>query len=101
MAMASLSSGKLYIFFKQTLNKEQGIEWIKKERLASFLESECYLEYRLANLVSQAQPAGDPGERVSLRLDRTPRAPPVRKQKEEPPEEPDEDEVRVGVGGSI
>nr|XP_045000020.1 regulator of G-protein signaling 22 isoform X1 [Jaculus jaculus] len=35
------------------LNREQGIQWIKKERLPAFLESDCYFEYRLAKLVSQ------------------------------------------------
>jgi hypothetical protein len=57
----------------QTLNKEQGIEWIKKERLPSFLESDCYLEYRLAKLVSQAQVQGKKGQFVTLRIDHAPR----------------------------
>ncbi|XP_036194479.1 regulator of G-protein signaling 22 [Myotis myotis] len=37
------------------LNREQGIQWIKKERLPAFLESDCYFEYRLAKLVSQVR----------------------------------------------
>ncbi|XP_006159770.1 regulator of G-protein signaling 22 isoform X2 [Tupaia chinensis] len=37
------------------LSREQGIEWIKKERLPAFLESDCYFEYRLAKLVSQVR----------------------------------------------
>nr|XP_035928650.1 regulator of G-protein signaling 22 isoform X8 [Halichoerus grypus] len=37
------------------LNREEGIEWIKKERLPAFLESDCYFEYRLAKLVSQVR----------------------------------------------
>ncbi|XP_023555724.1 regulator of G-protein signaling 22 isoform X1 [Octodon degus] len=37
------------------LNREQGIKWIKKERLPAFLESDCYFEYRLAKLVSQVK----------------------------------------------
>ncbi|XP_012781065.2 regulator of G-protein signaling 22 [Ochotona princeps] len=37
------------------LNREQGIKWIKKERLPAFLESDCYFEYRLAKLVSQVR----------------------------------------------
>ncbi|XP_045416357.1 regulator of G-protein signaling 22 [Lemur catta] len=37
------------------LSREQGIKWIKKERLPAFLESDCYFEYRLAKLVSQVQ----------------------------------------------
>ncbi|CAH1803041.1 unnamed protein product, partial [Owenia fusiformis] len=42
-------------FTVMTLNKEQGIEWIKKERLPMFLESEYYLEYRLATILSQVK----------------------------------------------
>ncbi|XP_053415366.1 regulator of G-protein signaling 22 isoform X1 [Nycticebus coucang] len=37
------------------LSREEGIKWIKKERLPAFLESDCYFEYRLAKLVSQAR----------------------------------------------
>uniref|UniRef100_A0A8C8AKJ4 Regulator of G protein signaling 22 n=1 Tax=Otus sunia TaxID=257818 RepID=A0A8C8AKJ4_9STRI len=37
------------------LNREQAIQWIKKERLPAFLESDCYFEYRLAKLVSQVE----------------------------------------------
>ncbi|KAM5281046.1 regulator of G-protein signaling 22 [Ctenodactylus gundi] len=37
------------------LSREQGIKWIKKERLSAFLESDCYFEYRLAKLVSQVK----------------------------------------------
>ncbi|XP_037658492.1 regulator of G-protein signaling 22 isoform X4 [Choloepus didactylus] len=37
------------------LNQEEGIKWIKKERLPAFLESDCYFEYRLAKLVSQVR----------------------------------------------
>ncbi|KAF4798072.1 regulator of G-protein signaling 22 [Turdus rufiventris] len=37
------------------LNQEQAIEWIKKERLPAFLESDCYFEYRLAKLISQVE----------------------------------------------
>ncbi|XP_011243676.1 regulator of G-protein signaling 22 isoform X2 [Mus musculus] len=36
------------------LKREQGINWIKRERLPAFLESDCYFEYRLAKLISQA-----------------------------------------------
>ena len=46
----------------QCLNKEQGIQWIKLERLPAFLESDCYTEYRLAKLVGQAQVAGSKPE---------------------------------------
>uniref|UniRef100_A0A4X2KAD9 Regulator of G protein signaling 22 n=1 Tax=Vombatus ursinus TaxID=29139 RepID=A0A4X2KAD9_VOMUR len=38
-----------------SLNREQGIQWIKKERLPAFLESDCYFEYRLAKLISQVR----------------------------------------------
>ncbi|XP_062987389.1 regulator of G-protein signaling 22 [Elgaria multicarinata webbii] len=37
------------------LDREQAIEWIKKERLPAFLESDCYFEYRLAKLISQVE----------------------------------------------
>ncbi|XP_044784500.2 regulator of G-protein signaling 22 isoform X7 [Bubalus bubalis] len=37
------------------LNREQGIHWVKKERLPTFLESDCYFEYRLAKLISQVR----------------------------------------------
>ncbi|XP_012578379.1 PREDICTED: regulator of G-protein signaling 22 [Condylura cristata] len=37
------------------LSREQGIKWVKKERLPAFLESDCYFEYRLAKLVSQVR----------------------------------------------
>ncbi|XP_063968049.1 regulator of G-protein signaling 22-like [Lytechinus pictus] len=42
-------------FKVQCLNKEQGIQWIKAERLPTFLESDCYIEYRLAKLISQTE----------------------------------------------
>ncbi|NXL85605.1 RGS22 protein, partial [Alectura lathami] len=37
------------------LDREQGVQWIKKERLPAFLESDCYFEYRLAKLISQVE----------------------------------------------
>uniref|UniRef100_A0A663N3K1 Regulator of G protein signaling 22 n=1 Tax=Athene cunicularia TaxID=194338 RepID=A0A663N3K1_ATHCN len=37
------------------LDREQAIQWIKKERLPAFLESDCYFEYRLAKLISQLE----------------------------------------------
>ncbi|NXK07641.1 RGS22 protein, partial [Herpetotheres cachinnans] len=37
------------------LDQEQAIQWIKKERLPAFLESDCYFEYRLAKLISQVE----------------------------------------------
>jgi len=38
---------------RQSLDAEQGIEWIKAARLPAFLDSDCYLEYRLSKLISQ------------------------------------------------
>ncbi|XP_058031708.1 regulator of G-protein signaling 22 [Ahaetulla prasina] len=38
-----------------SLNREQAIEWIKKNRFPAFLESDCYFEYRLAKLISQVE----------------------------------------------
>ncbi|XP_035246777.1 regulator of G-protein signaling 22 [Anguilla anguilla] len=35
------------------LDREQGIQWIERERLPLFLQSDCYFEYRLAKLLSQ------------------------------------------------
>ncbi|XP_069050940.1 regulator of G-protein signaling 22 isoform X2 [Lepisosteus oculatus] len=35
------------------LDREQGIQWIQKERLPLFLQSDCYFEYRMAKLLSQ------------------------------------------------
>ncbi|XP_023667915.2 regulator of G-protein signaling 22 isoform X1 [Paramormyrops kingsleyae] len=37
----------------QCLDREQGVQWIKKERLPLFLKSDYYFEYRLAKLLSQ------------------------------------------------
>ncbi|NXJ74082.1 RGS22 protein, partial [Trogon melanurus] len=37
------------------LDREKAIQWIKKERLPAFLESDCYFEYRLAKLISQVE----------------------------------------------
>ncbi|XP_009704960.1 PREDICTED: regulator of G-protein signaling 22, partial [Cariama cristata] len=37
------------------LDREQAIQWIKKERLPAFLRSDCYFEYRLAKLISQVE----------------------------------------------
>ncbi|XP_039973283.1 regulator of G-protein signaling 22 [Xiphias gladius] len=35
------------------LDREQGIQWIMEERLPFFLQSDCYIEYRLAKLLFQ------------------------------------------------
>ncbi|XP_077207926.1 regulator of G-protein signaling 22 [Paroedura picta] len=37
------------------LDREQAINWIKKERFPAFLESDCYFEYRLAKVMSQVE----------------------------------------------
>lgn len=37
------------------LDREQGLQWIKQERLPVFLQSDCYFEYRLAKLMSQLE----------------------------------------------
>ncbi|XP_041356675.1 regulator of G-protein signaling 22-like isoform X3 [Gigantopelta aegis] len=56
-----------------TLNKEQGIHWIKDERLPSFLESDLYFEYRLGKIISQCRITGDNGEFIAMKIDYTPR----------------------------
>ncbi|KAG7237318.1 hypothetical protein INR49_032501 [Caranx melampygus] len=38
------------------LDREQGIQWIMEERFPFFLQSECYIEYRLAKLLYQWEP---------------------------------------------
>nr|KAF6426790.1 regulator of G protein signaling 22 [Molossus molossus] len=53
------------------LSREQGIQWIKKERLPAFLESDCYFEYRLAKLVSQVRWSGS-GVNITLGEDFSP-----------------------------
>ncbi|XP_062898291.1 regulator of G-protein signaling 22-like [Mobula hypostoma] len=35
------------------LDHEQGMAWIKSERLPAFIRSDCYFEYRIAKLLSQ------------------------------------------------
>ncbi|XP_075069958.1 regulator of G-protein signaling 22 isoform X2 [Mixophyes fleayi] len=47
------------------LNREQGVQWIKKERLPAFLQSDCYFEYRLAKLMSQVK-ASNTGVRLQV-----------------------------------
>jgi len=46
---------------------------VKAERLPSFLESDLYLEYRLAKLLSQARITGEHGEYVLMKIDFKPR----------------------------
>ncbi|XP_039257978.2 regulator of G-protein signaling 22-like [Styela clava] len=70
-------------FSVKCLDKEQGIQWIKEERLPSFLQSELYMEYRLAKLLSQVEtsPGGmkltiDPDFRPWYKPVITPESPP-------------------------
>ena len=56
----------MFGFILQTLNKEQGIQWIKAERLPAFLESDCYHRYRLAKLLSQASLGDRPDQFISM-----------------------------------
>ncbi|XP_036987014.2 regulator of G-protein signaling 22 [Artibeus jamaicensis] len=73
------------------LSREQGIQWIKKERLPAFLESDCYFEYRLAKLVSQVRWSKE-GTNITLDTDVSPwvlRKPPT------PPPPPAEDDNTV------
>ncbi|XP_072884043.1 regulator of G-protein signaling 22-like [Hemitrygon akajei] len=37
------------------LDHEQGMAWMKSERLPAFLRSDCYFEYRIAKLLSQLE----------------------------------------------
>uniref|UniRef100_UPI00398E5859 regulator of G-protein signaling 22-like n=1 Tax=Pristiophorus japonicus TaxID=55135 RepID=UPI00398E5859 len=55
-------------FTVQCLDREQGVAWIKQERLPAFLNSDCYFEYRLAKLLSQLECNTEPG---LLQIDRT------------------------------
>ncbi|ELU18295.1 hypothetical protein CAPTEDRAFT_185777 [Capitella teleta] len=55
-------------FTVQTLNKEQGIEWIKAQRLPGFLKSDCYMEYRIAKLISQV-PSQNTAPLTTFRID--------------------------------
>ncbi|XP_033738546.1 regulator of G-protein signaling 22-like isoform X2 [Pecten maximus] len=70
-------------FTVTTLNREQGIHWVKEVRLPAFLESDLYLEFRLAKLISQSQITGERGEFVLQRIDFIPRAQKVKKEEEE------------------
>ncbi|XP_071965530.1 regulator of G-protein signaling 22-like [Antedon mediterranea] len=56
-------------FKVQCLNKEQGIQWIKEERMPAFLHSDIYLEYRLAKVVSQTEIATKEDKPIQLVID--------------------------------
>ena len=73
----------VYLSIFQTLNKEQGIHWIKEERLPAFLESDLYLEYRLAKLISQSKIKGERGEYALLQIDYKPRMKQKKKKEED------------------
>ncbi|KAL4236453.1 GTPase activator [Mactra antiquata] len=75
-------------FSVTTLNKEQGIHWVKAERLPAFLDSDLYLEYRLSKLLSQARITGEHGEYVLLKIDYKPRQKKAKKKK-------DEEEIKI------
>ncbi|XP_053393937.1 regulator of G-protein signaling 22-like isoform X3 [Mercenaria mercenaria] len=70
-------------FTVTTLNKEQGIHWVKAERLPSFLESDLYLEYRLSKLLGQARITGEQGEYVLMKIDYKPRVKKAKKKAED------------------
>ncbi|XP_072323474.1 regulator of G-protein signaling 22-like isoform X1 [Scyliorhinus torazame] len=48
-------------FTVQCLDREQGVAWVKNERLPAFLQSDCYFEYRLSKLLSQLECNTGPG----------------------------------------
>ena len=69
----TLSSSKykiphVSVIVPQALNREQGIEWIKAERLPAFLQSDLYLEYQLAKLVSQSHAVNKHENQCFIRL---------------------------------
>ncbi|XP_076441403.1 regulator of G-protein signaling 22-like isoform X3 [Babylonia areolata] len=70
-------------FCVTTLNKEQGIHWVKAERLPTFLQSDCYFEYRLGNVLSQVRLMDSKGCFVLTKVDFTPRPRKSRKKQEE------------------
>ncbi|XP_070078507.1 regulator of G-protein signaling 22 isoform X4 [Equus caballus] len=74
------------------LSREQGIQWIKKERLPAFLESDCYFEYRLAKLVSQVRWSGS-GMNITLGTDFSPWV--LKKPPSPPPPAIEEDNVII------
>ncbi|KAK6179499.1 hypothetical protein SNE40_011844 [Patella caerulea] len=81
-------------FTVTTLNKEQGIHWVKAERLPAFLESDCYLEYRLAKILSQARLTSESGEFVIMKIDFRPR---IKKVKPKPTEDEDPNDPKERI----
>ncbi|KAL8572507.1 hypothetical protein ACOMHN_019546 [Nucella lapillus] len=78
-------------FSVTTLNKEQGIHWVKAERLPTFLRSDLYHEYRLGHVLSQVKVTDSRGHFVLCKLDFTPR--PVKKKSENEEKKVDVKEV--------
>ncbi|XP_039089791.1 regulator of G-protein signaling 22 isoform X2 [Hyaena hyaena] len=74
------------------LSREQGIKWIKKERLPAFLESDCYFEYRLAKLVSQVRWSRS-GTNLTLDADFSPWV--LKKPPSPPPPDTEEENVII------
>ncbi|XFF84232.1 hypothetical protein AB1E18_010451 [Capra hircus] len=74
------------------LNREQGIHWVKKERLPTFLESDCYFEYRLAKLISQVR-WSESGMNIILGTEFSPWVP--KKPPSPPPPPVEEDDVII------
>ncbi|XP_070194884.1 regulator of G-protein signaling 22-like isoform X2 [Littorina saxatilis] len=70
-------------FSVTTLNKEQGIHWVKAERLPTFLNSDCYFEYRLGNVLSQVKLMDTKGHFILTKIDYTPRPQKTKKKQEE------------------
>ncbi|KAK7502187.1 hypothetical protein BaRGS_00006551 [Batillaria attramentaria] len=70
-------------FSVTTLNKEQGIHWVKAERLPTFLQSDCYFEYRLGNVLSQVRLMDSRGQFVLMKIDYKPRAKKSKKKQDE------------------
>ena len=60
------------------------MEWVKKHRLALFLKSDFYIEYRLAKLLSQVRI--NPRRGCAIKFDYTKPVPP-----KEPAVEPEEE----------
>uniref|UniRef100_A0A2C9JRT5 RGS domain-containing protein n=2 Tax=Biomphalaria glabrata TaxID=6526 RepID=A0A2C9JRT5_BIOGL len=77
-----------------TLNKDQGIYWIKSERLPIFLESDFYFHYRLAKVISQVRIVNDKGEFVVMKIDFTSRPKKKKKTVEVTPPELEETIVK-------
>ncbi|MGH0139612.1 UNVERIFIED_CONTAM: hypothetical protein FKN15_016978, partial [Acipenser sinensis] len=76
----------------QCLDREQGVQWIRKERLPLFLQSDCYFEYRLAKLLSQVE-CSSKGKK--LQIDPSYRPWSVSRETSAPPTDDDEHETII------